>query len=56
MLLEFGEPPVIHQILQGFPSPKICAIQYVSFGMQKENSVSVEYSYSTHSFSFLKGI
>ena len=24
----FGKPPVIHQIQQGFPPPKICAIRH----------------------------
>ena len=27
-LLTFGESPVIHQIFQGFPPPKLCTIQY----------------------------
>ena len=27
-MVKFGEPPVIRQIFQGFPLPKIHAIQY----------------------------
>ena len=27
-MVTFGEPPVIHQIQQGFPLPKIRAIRY----------------------------
>ena len=28
-MVKFGKPPVIHQIRQGFPPPKIHAIQYI---------------------------
>ena len=29
-MAKFGEPPVIHQIHQGYPPPKVYAIQYIS--------------------------
>ena len=45
-MAKFGEPPVIHQIHQGYPPPKVYAIQYISLIYIRDAAIVVTYDMS----------